>query len=156
MGPNNMMNQYAAKCDPTYEFDPVKKLCRKKLGKSCISSVPVCQNDTQMGVFPNNSNIFYRCKLDKVDIGYNFMPELYGCPFNHNFNGTDCEDPYVLDKDGHCLYKGSFAHPTNCKQYYDCSYVGESPIVRTCSNEYQMFSWLEKKCVYFTCNSYNG
>lgn len=155
-GPNNTLLKYVSKCESTYEFDPAKKLCRRRIidDNRCTSSIPVCRNDSQSGPVQNNTNIFYRCQKESVALGFNFVPQLYGCPFNFQFNGTHCVDPMpnILDKNGLCVRTGYFSHPAECNHYYECNYIGESPTVRSCNNEYQKFDQSRGRCVYFSCD----
>lgn len=157
-GPDDTFLKYNAKCDPTHEFDPASRLCRRKVENvnRCHSPIPVCHNETQTGAIKSNLNIFYNCKKDNVAVGLNFVPQLHACPYNFRFNGTRCVDPKpdVLDKFGYCLVQGKFSHPTDCTLYNYCVYVGESPQLQTCSQS-QKWDQLEGKCVSFSCDTYN-
>lgn len=94
--------------------------------------------------------MYYRCEMDTMDIGFNLIPRLYGCPFDFEFNGIDCEDPELrmLDIHGLCLKIGSFSFPNDCKQYYNCYRIRNIPSVERCSH-YKRFDQIQKECVYF-------
>lgn len=155
-GPNNTLLKYVGECEPMYGFDPATKLCRRKEvnDNRYTSSIPVCREDTQTGPVPNNANIYYVCRKESVALGFNFIPQLYGCPFNHQFNGTRCVDPMpiFLDENGLCLRKGSFPHPSQCTLYYECHGVGNIPGFMGC-NSGQKFDQSSGGCVNFSCDN---
>lgn len=81
-----------------------------------------------------------------MDIGFNFIPQIYGCDFDFNFNGIDCIDSELTDFEKYekCFNKGYFPHPTDCRKYYSCI-AGKSPVIKLCPYN-EEFDPLYRRC----------
>lgn len=146
-------------CPVGYYFNTFTGRCGIRLEdpKKCPSPVSICSNSGKSGSVDGNKGIYYLCTEGYIGTNFHYLPEIFACPFNHYFNGTQCLDPtpIVVDQQGKCVEAGLFQYPENCQMYRQCNATGSYPDLKTCTNTTQRFDAIERKCIEFDCPYYH-